>query len=448
MPDEDKKKTLPAGEVVININDLKGIIAEATKDMALPQIDELKAQMQHVERKALFPDGEKEFAETCGKSVIDSRCFQKDFGTKQGFVGAQSGVDMANSFRAGAGPWLKLSPSMEKFANIIRCRGDLAEAERRFDFSIREYNTDVQKLNAEVLGEKAMTTTDAGALVPVEYLATVIEFATAQSQILPKLWRIPMGSLSLKIPKLVQSAGSYFGGLILYHPDEGGVKTETKPNFDTLTFTAKKLIGLIPLTDELIADSSINIINYITALTVRAFQYQTEQEVINGTGIANQMTGIIADPGINVVTRTTAGTLKYTDLVNLDSSLDENFNNLTYIGRRATINEMRNQVDTVGQPVYHDGFTTFLGASMAAQLMGYPAIKTRNCPAIGVKGDVILGDLGYYIWAVRSDMAIDQSKEYRFQYDETTLRFVMRQDGAPGVSVAFSILDRGWNSLE
>lgn len=438
MGDENKGTAiadLPQdGELTINVSDLKKIIGEMSKN----QVEALRADLLRTDRKNLFPDGEGKEVETAGKSIIDSRFFSKSFADERGYDHPGDGVSMAEKFRAFGGPWKKLSPQMEKFAEAMKCKCDTNIMASK-GFNVQEYNTEVREENARYI--KALTTTDAGVIVPVEYLATIIEFATALSPILQKVMRIPMGSLSMKIPKLVQSAGSYFGGITLYHPDESGLKTDTKPSFDSLTFTAKKLIGLINLTDELIADSSINIINYITALFVRAMQYQTVGEIIAGTGAGNQMLGIKNDPSINVVSRNTAGTVVYTDLIDLESSLDENFQDLSFLSRRATVNTLRKQVDTNGQPVYHDGFTTFLGGAMTPQLMGYPVYKTRNVPAMGVKGDVILGDLSYYIWAVRQDMVIDQSNAPRFVYDETTLRFVIRQDGMPGVSEAFAVLD-------
>lgn len=432
----DLPDALKGKEVTINMDDMKNILSSIVG----PEMQGLKEKMLEVERKAIFPGADDGEAETATKSIIDTSFFSKDF-PGQGWGGEQNGLSVSRRFRARGGPFIKLSPALEKFAEVLRYRGDPIAVEAKAGFSMKEYNAEIAEQNAAILGTKALTTTDAGALVPVEYLATIVEFATAQSEILPKLWRIPMGSLSMKIPQLVQAAGSYFGGITLYHPDEGGLKTETKPSFDTLTLTAKKLIGLINITDELVADSSVNILNYCTTLLTRAFRYVTEGEVIAGSGAGNCMLGIKNDPGINVVARTGAGTVVYADLINLESALDENFIDLTFLSRRATVNTLRKQVDTVGQPVYHDGFTTFLGGKMVAQLLGYPVHKTRNVPIMGVKGDIILGDLSYYIWAVRQDMTITQSIEHRFAYDETTLRAVMRQDGLPGVPEAFAVLD-------
>jgi len=424
--------------VTIKMADLKGIVAEAIKGMDLPQIAALKAEIDTVNKRAIFPASEGDLLESSTKSIIDTSFFTKQYASVP-FGGARVDGDLMGArLRSGGGPFLKLSPAMEKFADVLRCRGRIEKLMEK-GINVAEYNRAL--MEAEKKTATPLTTTDVGALVPTEYLATVVEFATAQSQILPKVWRIPMTTMTMKIPKLVQAAGSYFGGVMLYHPDEGGLKTKDKPSYDSLTFTAKKLIGLIALTDELIMDSSINIINYVTGIFVRAFQYQIEYEIIQGTGLNGQMLGILNDPAINFVSRQTVGTVKYDDLINLESALDENFQNLTFLSRRATVNTLRKQKDTVGQPVYHDGLTTFLGSAMSPQLLGYPIIKTRNCPALGVQGDLILGDLGFYIWALRQDMTIDTSRDVLFFYDETAIRFVMREDGAPGVSIAFSVLD-------
>lgn len=430
---EQEKQNQP---FTIKMSDLKGIIAEATKDMTFPQIEALKAEIANVNRKAIFPAGEGSLLESQTKSIIDTGFFHKTYGQSP-FGGAKvDGETMAAQLQAAGGPFLRLSPAMEKFADILRCRGRI-ESLMQKGINVGEYNR--QLMEAEKKQVTPLTTTDVGALIPVEYLATVVEFATAQSQILPRVWQLPMTTLIMKIPKLVQAAGSYFGGVTLYHPDEGVVKQDTKPELDSLTFTAKKLIGLIALTDELIADSSINIINYVTGLFVRAFQYQIEHEIIQGTGLLGQMLGILNDPGINLVPRTVVGTVRYDDFINLESALDENFQNLVYITRRLTYNTLKAQKSTTGQPVWTLIPPPFAG--FGSQFNEYPVLKTRNVPVMGLQGDVICGDLGFYIWALRQDMTIDTSRDWLFPYDETAIRFVMRMDGAPGVSIAFSILD-------
>lgn len=432
----EDKGTAGTEDVVLGIDDFQTYLKGALEKSDIGLLKEINEKILNLERKALFPSDDGKQAETITKSIVNLDAFRPNLGHK-----SNNGFDHIDRFRnLKGGPFLKLSPLMEKFATIVKYKGDFSACHNA-GIDLREYNAEVKEVNAQFMGTKALTESDAGALVPVEYLATVIEFATANSRLLSKVFRIPMTTASMQLPKLVQTAGSYYGGIVLYHPGESEEKTATKPSFNTVTFTPSKLIGLIHLTDELIADSSINIINYITTIFGRAFQYKIEGEFITGLGASGEALGIRNDPSVNLVTRTTAGTVKYTDLINLESALDENFQDLIFLGRRATVNTLRAQVDTVGQPVYHDGFTTFLGGAMTPQILGYECLKTRNCPAIGVKGDLILGDPMYYGWGVRQDMTIDQSNAPRFVFDETTLRFVMRYDGKPLVSEAFAILD-------
>jgi len=436
-PDPPGGTPLPGGKKELTMEELKGIIQEAVKGETKAGMEALKKEIEDVNRKAIFPSGDGTFLETSGKSVVDTSFFTKTFSIGKRVM---TGEEMASRLKTGGGPWLKLSPAMEKFAIGLKVGFDPSKL-IAVGLDLKAYNDFMKDQPDYKDVATGLTTTDVGALVPIEFLATVVEFATAQSQILPKVWRIPMGSLTMRIPKLVQAAGSYFGGVSLYHPEEAELKTESKPSFTYLTFTAKKLIGIIPLSDEVVADSSINLINYITGLFVRAFQYNAEGEIVAGTGLTGQMLGILSDPAINVVPRQTVGTLHWKDPIDLESALDENFVDLTFLSRRASINVLRKQVDNNNQPVYHDGMTTFLGSAMGPQLIGYQVIKTRNVPLLGQQGDLILGDLGFYIWALRQDMTIDLSKDARFFYDQTVVRFVMRQDGAPGVSIAFAVLD-------
>lgn len=389
--------------------------------------DEVKSAMD-IEKQQIFTGGDGNILDKEGKTVVDTSYFYKDFSNRRG--APVDGATLGKMLIASGGPFLRLSPVMQKFAE--HCRQKFSSP-----FSIQDWNKEVMDWNKKDT-MAGLTTTDAGALVPIEFLAVVIEFAVAQSQILPKLWRIPMGSMTTRIPQLSQSAGSYFGGIVLYHPDELTSKTITEPSLTYKEFTAKKLIGLCPLSDELVMDSAISIINYITGVFVRAFQYKSEGEVISGTGLLGQMTGILSDGSINLVSRTTNLQVKYDDILNLESALDENFVNLTWLTRRATVNYLRKQKDTVGQPVYRD-LPPYGG--QALPILDYPVIKTRNVPALGLKGDIILGDLGFYMWAVRQEMTIDLSKERYFEYDATAIRFVMRQDGKPGVSIAFAVLN-------
>lgn len=87
MGTEDKDK-----QVIIKMEDLPKILAEAVKGMEFPQIQALKEEMKRVEHATLFPGGDGTLLETCGKSIIDTRMFYKDF---RGAGGPMDAVSLA-----------------------------------------------------------------------------------------------------------------------------------------------------------------------------------------------------------------------------------------------------------------------------------------------------------------------------------------------------------------
>ena len=125
MPDtliEEPKVELPDAlkgkEVTINMDDMKNILSSIVG----PEMAALKEQMLEVERKAIFPEGDGGEAESATKSIIDTSFFTKDF-PGQGWGGNQNGLEVTRRFRARGGPFIKLSPTLEKFAEILRYRG-------------------------------------------------------------------------------------------------------------------------------------------------------------------------------------------------------------------------------------------------------------------------------------------------------------------------------------
>jgi len=420
---------------------LNMLIEQNVKQGNEAALAEFKKAMAATERKEIFPGIEDTFgtgvAESYGKSVIDTRFFHKNY--IRGGSSKDDGIMLGRQLKSGNGPFIQLSPEMETFAKMIKCQFDPTKmAMQKID--VKEYNSAVA-LQYKSSGMNETVSADGGALVPVEYYATIIEFAIAQSRILPKVFRIPMASNSLKVPKLTQAAGSYFGGVTLYWKSEGELKPGTVPAFEQLSFSAHKLIGLVYLTDELIEDSLLNIVNYVTGLFASAFQYETERVILNGDG-TTQPLGIRNDPTINIVARAQENTIGFADLLNMDASIDENFANLDWVSRKATFAALRNLRDNNQAPIFTADYNTQVGQPLVpASMLGYPVNTTRNVPTIGNLGDIILGDFRHYIWTPRQELRIESSNAPRFIYDETTVRFVARMDGKPGVSCAFAILD-------
>lgn len=438
----------------MTMEDIKNVIAEVAKTATAEEIDKIKKDFNEINRKSVFPYqdgnfGEGEVADISQESILDTKYFSKGYNLDtRKFNRFKSiehpwlpeGMALGNELKNCGGPWKRLSPEMETFAKAIKAKGNI-DSMKSAGIDLPAHNEKVKdKIKQAGMSEGVLA--DGGVYVPTEFWQGTIEFAVEQSPILSQVWRLQMNSNIMYLPRLVQAAGSYFGGIQFYTPDEGGLKEDTKPEFERLQLQAAKLVAVVYLTDELIQDSMINIVNYVTGLFVRGFQYELERRVIAGSGaVGTPCLGIINDPAINIVARQTAGTIVYQDIINLDSALDENFNKLAWATRKATQNTLLGLRDNNNRPIFMADYGVFTGQPLhSSTMITYPVYRTRNIPAMGTQGDLVLGDFSWYLLGIRQDLRIDQSEHVRFLYDEQTLRFVMRLDGLPAISIAFAIL--------
>jgi len=431
---------------------IKNIVQESTKE----EIIQLKREINDFGRKSVFPHGDgNELQSISGNdgdcSIIDTACFNKSYNYKSDSYKRTSEI-MAKELSSMGTPFKRLSKEMEQFAYLMKQKGNLLNAQQS-GFNVKDYNSrcsekyykagiNLGDLMQKQAGLEEGLLTHGGALVPIEFYTVVIEFAIAQSRILSQAWRMPMNRQILNIPRLNQAAGQYFGGVVIYSPGEGGEKTSSHPTFEQLTFTAKKRIALIHITDELIEDSAINIINYLVTLVSRAFQFDMEGRIISGILNANvPCVGITQDPFITATPRQNAGQISYRDIFNMDAYIDENFSDLSWLTRKASAIQLVSLVDNNNRPIFYDRYDTFSQSpTRIPQLLNYPVYYTRNCAQTGLTGDLILCDLGWYLVTMRQEMAIDVSNAPRFVYDESSVRFVTRYDGRAAVPEAFTYL--------
>ena len=73
-------------------------------------------------------------------------------------------------------------------------------------------------------------------------------------------------------------------------------------------------------------------------------------------------------------------------------------------------------------------------------LYGLPIIQTDKLPAVGTRGDLVLGDLRRYFIGDKGGMRVASSAHERFTSDEIVLRFIKEYDGQPAIPKAFVVL--------
>jgi HK97 family phage major capsid protein len=284
---------------------------------------------------------------------------------------------------------------------------------------------------------------------PTTIMGVIVEGVQAQSIFLSEAFKIPAASPLVRVPRLVQEFDTsksldFFGGVTFSYLNDGGKKAATKPEIDYLQFTPHEIAALVPLTHALIDDSSINVVEWVTNLMIRAFAYLIDHDCIQGNG-AGKCLGITNTPGILTQNRVTGSSVCLTDLVNMDIKLNDVFDPTSEWFMRAGIGKKLrlSTVGTLGLPQWMEG--AGYQASVAQpfkpqEIGGRQPNYTYNTPALGCLGDVILGPPDQYWLAVRKELQVDESDHFYFDTNERALRFVARMDGKPAIPEAFVVL--------
>jgi len=217
------------------------------------------------------------------------------------------------------------------------------------------------------------------------------------------------------------------------------LKTASNPTFGKIRLAVKKVIGLVPCPDELLEDSAINLANFLVAIFGEAIAYEEDYRFLRGTGMGQPL-GVINANGINVVNRTASSAIGFQDILGMEAALPawaepgaiwlttkSGYSQLLYIGNTNTTIKLQLMYPSL-QP------------GVPGVMLGYPIVKTDKLPAIGTKGDIILGNFSRYTIGDRGGLAVTSSIHDRFRYDETTFRFVKRVDGQPEQPTAFVVL--------
>lgn len=329
-------------------------------------------------------------------------------------------------------PWVKLSKEMEEwvlaFKDFVNTRGERVG-------KVLQESSDPQ----------------GGYTVPEEFQATLIQYDTEPAIVWPRATVWPMSRDKLGMPKLKQRPDEddttnfdHFAGVIFTWTEEGGTKTENEPEFEFIELVAHELSGYTAITDILLEDTVINMMNFLTLLFRKAYVWYTDRAFLRGTG-ARQPLGVIQDPAVTIVARQTAGAFTFTDAINMDDQLPSVFEQgAIWMMNKRCLNSIRNERDNNNQLILQEHYIAGpggVGSTRVPYLLGYPVVrsdaKTYN---LGTTGDVVLGNWAWYYIGDRKRFTMDISKHFLFRQNRTAMRIVGRLDGQPAISEAFIIL--------
>jgi HK97 family phage major capsid protein len=279
-----------------------------------------------------------------------------------------------------------------------------------------------------------------GYAVPTQAADIILEKALERSIVRPRATVLPMSSNRLEIPADVDSdhSSDYFGGITIYRPGEAGQKTATNPTLQGINLQLKKLTGLVHVSDELLEDAPA-----LEAWLIRKFSqaiaFVEDYDFLNGDG-SNAPLGALnsANPCRISVTKETsqaADSIVAENIINMWSRLwPDGQSNSVFIANIDTFPQLATMsvaVGTGGVPVYMPA--NQLAGKPYRELMGQPLFFTEKVPTLGDEADIALCDFSQYVVGDRGGGSpqIASSIHLKFDYDQTSFRFVLRYDGQP-----------------
>ena len=218
----------------------------------------------------------------------------------------------------------------------------------------------------------------------------------------------------------------------------GSAISSSDPGFNSfVTLNSYKYSFITQVANELLKDTSVDLVGYLSGQAGNAFGYALGQDFINGTGTV-QPQGIVttAATGVTGSASTTAvlgpsavGGFTADNIFDLIYSLDGNLRQLPTFGllaNSASISAMRKLKDGYGryifEPAQVQGKRDLVG--------GVTVYETPAMPSIGSGAfSLAAGDLKAYMIRNVNGLDVSRSDDYAFGSDLVTYRYLWRADG-------------------
>lgn len=247
-----------------------------------------------------------------------------------------------------------------------------------------------------------------GALVPMRSLATVIRTAAKTD--------IPVAT----------------GRPTAAYVNENTASTPSDPTTAQKNLRAKKIVTIVQVSEELLADSAFDVEQFLTRQMAVAFAEAEDAAFVAGNG-TSQPAGVVqavtAGPTASGVTA-----LTYDNLIDLYYALPAQYApRAVFLMKSSTMAYIAKLKDSQNRYLWTPPF----GPGQPSTILGRPIYLDENVPAIGTTNrSVIFFDPSYYVIADRTDMEVQRLEELYIASGIKAFRAVRRNDGVLTVADA------------
>jgi HK97 family phage major capsid protein len=271
---------------------------------------------------------------------------------------------------------------------------------------------------------------DGGFLVPPAFASEIFTLSLTDDALLPLTDNTPVGGNGMVFPK-DETTPWGTNGVRAYWQAEATAATATKPVLGTQAMRLHKLMALVPLTNELLADSVAGGA-FVMPLVARSIRWKTNEAIMFGTG-DGQPQGMFNSSAVVVQAKESGqgtNTLVIANIANMISRLPP-----------GTFGEAQWFITPDALPSLFTmtlgNYPIYLPASAGAtsnpygSLMGRPINVSQHVQAFSAQGDISLVVPNWYrtITKAGSGVQVDQSMHLYFDADVTAFRATFRMDG-------------------
>lgn len=228
---------------------------------------------------------------------------------------------------------------------------------------------------------KALTTSTgdtpkAGYLIPTELQREILRIAAGEYGIARREMRyLPFSGPgnTRQIPTLATSVSVSW-------VNEAGAKGAVQPTFGLVNQTLKKLAAIVPLTEELLEDSAINLTQLVAELFAEAIAKAEDEAFFNGSG--SPWTGILKNGSVQIVNMGTGegfSALTADDLLDMiDKTPSAMLQGAKFYMNRTILSVIRKlKAATTGEYIYQNP-----GGGLPATIWNYPVVTCDAFPGI------------------------------------------------------------------
>ncbi len=278
---------------------------------------------------------------------------------------------------------------------------------------------------------------DGGFLVPPEFARDIFMLSLDDEALLPLTDNVEVQSNSMVFPK-DETTPWGTDGITVQWQAEATQATGVKPKFGTAALRLKKLMALVPITDELLEDTDA-LASYMPKKVASRMQWKINESLLFGAGGGIPL-GALQGPAALVVPKDAgqaADTLTTSNIANMIARLiPGSFKNAVWIVNNDVLPALFTL--TLGNyPIYLPvgGGVGGLRGSPYGTLMGRPVYVSQHANTFSSQGDVNLVDLSFYQTITKEGgMQTATSMHLYFDADATAFRTIFRMDGQPKIA--------------